>query len=130
MKAYVRSACIAAALLCGAGAFAAESGKISSEQLAKRIDSQDSSLVIVDVRSPEEFAAGHIPGAINIPHTHFPARIADLPAGSEQDVVVYCEIGARSEKAISTLRRNGYSRLLHLDGDIKQWKAESRALKK
>ena len=53
---------------------------------------------IVDVREPYEYAAGHVPGAINIPMATIPVRIQDLPRG---DVFVICESGARSWQVAS-----------------------------
>lgn len=104
--------------------------RITSAALLERIEANDSSLLILDVRSAEEFAAAHIPGAINIPHTHLPARISDLPDTSGKDVVVYCEVGVRSEKAAATLKQNGFTRVLHLEGDIVKWRQGKRRLEK
>lgn len=111
-------------------AAAEEIAKIDQATLLKRIESKDASLLVLDVRTPEEFAAGHIPGAINIPHTHLPARIAELPAAAEKDIVVYCASGVRSEKAIASFRDNGYTRLVHLDGDMQRWQESRRPIEK
>lgn len=104
--------------------------KISQADLIKRIDSKDPSLIVLDVRTPEEYAAGHVPGAVNIPYTHLPARISELTGAGEKDIVVYCVTGVRAERAASRFRENGYRRLLHLDGDMKQWEAQSRPIER
>jgi phage shock protein E len=103
---------------------AQSTAKIGATALLARIERKDSELVVLDVRTPEEFAAGHVPGAINIPYTHLPARIAEV-SGSDKDIVLYCATGVRAERAAQRLRENGYARLLHLEGDMRGWQ-ESR----
>lgn len=119
-----------AATLFAAVAGAGETAVIDQTALLKRIDAKDASLIILDVRSPGEFAAGHVPGAINIPYTHLPARISELPSAAEKDLVLYCTIGVRAEIAASRLRENGFTRLLHLEGDMKQWQKKQRPVEK
>ena len=104
--------------------------KIDQASLLKRIEKKDSSLIILDVRTPEEFAAGHIPGAVNIPYTHLPARISDLPDVADKDVVVYCAVGVRAEQGAHRLRENGFTRLWHLDGDMQAWQEKNRPVVK
>jgi phage shock protein E len=111
-------------------AIAEETAKVDQPTLLKRINGADSSLVILDVRTPEEFAAGHVPGAINIPYTHLPARISEVPNAADKDIVVYCATGVRAERAASRFRENGFTRLLHLDGDMKQWQENQRPVEK
>jgi phage shock protein E len=60
---------------------------------------------LVDVRSPGEFASGHIDGAINIPVDQIRARMSEIPGG--KPVVLYCRSGARSSSAAQTLRGAG-----------------------
>ncbi len=62
--------------------------------------------VLLDVRTPGEFASGHLPGALNIPVGDLPNRLAELP--ENQGVVLYCASGARSGRAASFLRERGY----------------------
>jgi rhodanese-related sulfurtransferase len=104
--------------------------KIAPDQLVDRIEKQDPNLVILDVRTPEEFAAGHVPGARNIPHDQLPNRLAEITGAKEKDVVVYCRSGKRAAVAEETLTSNGFKRLLHLDGDMIKWQEEKRALEK
>jgi rhodanese-related sulfurtransferase len=118
------------ALIVAASVHAEETGKVTQSALLERIQKQDQSVIILDVRSPEEFAAGHVPGAINIPYTHLPARISAIPSPTDKDVVVYCEIGVRAEKAVASLRDNGFTRLMYLDGDMKQWRESKRPTEK
>ena len=104
--------------------------RIDQASLLKRIEKKDSTMVILDVRTPEEYAAGHVPGAINIPYTHLPVRISEVADAADKDIVVYCAIGVRAELGAERLRENGFSRLLHLDGDMKSWEEKKRPLTK
>lgn len=97
---------------------------IEPEALNARLQQRDATLVLLDVRTPQEFAAGHIPGARNIPYDELPARAAELPAAAEQQLVMYCATGKRAERAIERLREHGYANLLHLRGDFAQWQAK------
>lgn len=126
MKPLVSSLWVAAVLICAAVSHAEETPKIDQAALLKRIEKKDASMILLDVRTPEEYAAGHIPGAINIPYTHLPARISDLPDVTDKDIVVYCATGIRSELGAERLRENGFTRLLHLDGDMKAWQEKKR----
>jgi len=62
--------------------------------------------VLLDVRSPGEFAGGHLPNALNIPISQLGSRIGEVPAGSK--VVVYCQSGVRSRQAVSLLQKKGH----------------------
>lgn len=66
---------------------------------------------VVDVRSPGEFAGGHVPGAINVPVNELGRRIQELGA-TDKPVVVYCASGARSASAAQALRRAGFADVL------------------
>lgn len=118
-----------AALYC-ASSIAADTPRLQQAELIKRIDAKDASMVIVDVRSPEEFAAGHVPGAINLPYAHMPARLTELAAYSDKDIVLYCESGVRTQQAIARMRENGFTRLFHLDGDMAKWRDAKRTVDK
>lgn len=123
-----RTAISLAALLAGAVALAAEpvATPVTQEVLVERQQQADAELVVLDVRSPEEFAAGHVPGAINIPYDRIAERLMDVPR--DKDVVVYCQSGRRAGIAAQVLAEHGYTRLFHLEGDIAAWKASGRPL--
>lgn len=66
---------------------------------------------LIDVRTPQEFAAGHVEGAINIPVDQVGARLTEiknLAAGKDQTLVIYCRSGNRSAHAARALRAAGY----------------------
>ena len=75
--------------------------------------------LLLDVRTPAEFAQGHLPGALNIPVVELPDRLAEL-GGPDRDVVVYCRSGMRSARAATVLRRAGY-RAVHDLGAMNNW---------
>ena len=127
MRPALRSLLITAALAGAAVTHADEpTPRIKQETLLERIEKKDVSMIVLDVRTPEEFAAGHVPGAINIPYTHLPARLSELPDAGDKDVVLYCATGVRAERAAERMREQGYTRLLHLDGDMKAWDEKNR----
>jgi phage shock protein E len=67
------------------------------------------SAVYVDVRTPEEYAEGHVVGAINIPHDQMAARWSELDAYKGKPMVVYCRSGRRSAIALEVLREHGFT---------------------
>jgi phage shock protein E len=103
---------------------------ISQTELLTRLEKKDPGLVVLDVRTPVEFAAGHVPGAKNISHDELPAKLAELAAHKDQEVVLYCRSGRRTQIAEGTLRSAGFTRLLHLEGDYLAWEAEKRPVEK
>lgn len=130
MRSLLRSLLATAAFTFAAASHAGDTPKIDQASLLKRIEKQDTSMVILDVRTPEEFAAGHVPGAINIPYTHLPSRISEVADAADKDIIVYCAVGVRAEMGAERLRENGFTRLLHLDGDMKAWEAQQRPVEK
>ncbi len=94
---------------------------ISQVELMQRIKANHAGLIL-DVRSPQEYAEGHIPGAINIPHDQLGSRLAEIGSHKNKDVVLYCGSGGRVGIAVNILRPAGFSKLLHLDGDMNGWR--------
>jgi phage shock protein E len=115
------AAALAAALL-ACGRQVAGDGTISQSALLDALHSSAPPLVL-DVRTPEEYAGGHVPGAMNIPYDQLPGRLDEVQASHDDEVVVYCETGRRAAKAQETLRGAGFSRVIHLDGDMAAWRA-------
>jgi phage shock protein E len=90
-------------------------GDITGSQARQLVD--DGAL-LVDVRTTEEFAAGHIPGAVNIPVQSLEQRLDEL-GPTTRPVVVYCRSGRRSADAARTLTGAGYS--VHDLGAMSRW---------
>jgi rhodanese-related sulfurtransferase len=81
--------------------------------------------VLLDVREPDEWQAGHIDGALHIPLAQLPIRIAEIPEGG--DLVVVCRSGARSARAVGWLVDHGYP-AVNLDGGMGAWAAAGREM--
>jgi rhodanese-related sulfurtransferase len=77
---------------------------------------------ILDVRSEGEFAAGHVPGAVNIPITALPFRMADVPGDAGDELIVYCGHGPRAHIAAAALRLAGRTRIVYLSGHWTAWR--------
>ncbi len=77
--------------------------------------------VVIDVRTAEEYASGHIPGAVNIPFDQVAQRIAEVDA--PHGVALYCMVGPRARKGESALLGAGYEGVLHLEGGLAAWQA-------
>jgi rhodanese-related sulfurtransferase len=92
---------------------------VTPQQVHELQVKKDPSLLVIDVRSPEEFAAGHVPGAVNIPHDLVASRLAEIP--KDKEVVLYCRSGRRSGLAAETLEANGYKDLRLMQGDMPGW---------
>ena len=72
--------------------------------------------VVIDVRTPQEYASGHIDGAINIDHTLIGQEIGKAKVAKDDTVILYCRSGRRSELAMETLQKMGYSKAVNYGG--------------
>ncbi|EOD54658.1 rhodanese-like domain-containing protein [Aeromonas molluscorum] len=77
--------------------------------------------LLLDVRTKEEFAEGHIPGAINISHDQLIKRLAEIGDDRRLPVVVYCQSGRRAALAEAELEKAGFDHVYHLSGDYQGW---------
>ncbi|HET8724028.1 MAG TPA: rhodanese-like domain-containing protein [Anaeromyxobacteraceae bacterium] len=77
---------------------------------------------VVDVRTPEEFAAGHVPGAVNVPYDELPRRAAEIGPPSTA-VVLYCRSGRRSGIAAEALRKAGFTKVYDFQS-VSAWPGE------
>jgi rhodanese-related sulfurtransferase len=76
---------------------------------------------VVDVRTPEEYATGHVPGAVNIPFDEVAERIGEVDA--PYGVALYCMVGPRARKGESALLAAGHASVFHLEGGLAAWQA-------
>lgn len=83
--------------------------------------------MIVDVRTPEEYAEGHVPGAVNIPLSTIEDNI-DLFGAKDTSIIMYCRSGVRAGKALNILSEAGYNNLNHLEGDMSGWQEANREI--
>lgn len=91
---------------------------ISHEEAKKRMASKD--VIVLDVRTEQEFKAGHIAGSINLEIRQIPRRIQDLVSNPDQEILVYCLSGARSRLAAKALGKLGYSNVSDF-GSLHGW---------
>ncbi|MBI3771954.1 MAG: rhodanese-like domain-containing protein [Gammaproteobacteria bacterium] len=105
-------------LLFGTSAHATE---ITSQQLLKLMETNTAPMVL-DVRRPDEYVTGHVPKAINIPHTELEKRIDEIRDNMDKEIIVYCESGRRAGIAMDILKQAGFTKILHLEGDMKVWR--------
>src|ERR1700750_1446542 len=84
---------------------------------------------VLDVREPDEFDAGAIPGAVHIPRGHLESQVEGRLTDKTTPVVVYCAGGVRSAFAARTLQELGYADVVSMDGGFGRWKDEGRAWK-
>jgi len=101
--------------------FITAANNISQAQLQKLLLEQNK-LILIDVRTVNEFSSGHIPGAINIPHSQLAKRLNELTGMQESQIVLYCKTGTRANIAKKILTKKGYKNLDHLIGDYSAWK--------
>ena len=85
--------------------------------------------LILDVRSAEEFAEGHVPGSLNVPHSEIASHLAAL-GSIQKPVLVYCRSGRRADITLKALADLGFERLYHLDGDMQAWQSDSLPIEK
>ncbi|MDQ0197325.1 rhodanese-like domain-containing protein [Neobacillus ginsengisoli] len=82
---------------------------------------------LIDVREPNEFEAGHILGARNIPMSQMKMRMKEIR--SDMPVYLYCQSGMRSARAAQFLNRKGYKDLTQLHGGFKGWSGKIKTKK-
>jgi rhodanese-related sulfurtransferase len=87
----------------------------------------DPDVVLIDVREPEEYAAGHIPGVLLIPMGEVPQRLDEIP--TDKTVITYCRSGNRSGQVMQFLQQQGYDNVHNMEGGIIAWEQAGRPVK-
>ena len=125
------------AILWALGEKAPKSEKISIPQGMKRVDVEEfdrlrltTKAVILDVRTPEEFAAGHLPGAINIDVNEPDFEEKVKPLNPDQPYLVHCAAGGRSARACTKMGRLNFKTLVDLAPGFNGWKAAGKVIEK
>jgi len=87
---------------------------------------QEGKIILIDVRTPEEFNSGYIADAINmnINSEFFDAQIDELD--KTKTYIVYCKMGGRSAMAMTLMKEKGFKKVFNLQGGIMQWQKENR----
>jgi rhodanese-related sulfurtransferase len=97
--------------------------RIASQREVLEIGRNGNGPLILDVRSEGEYRSGHVPGAVNVPHTQLRERLAEMEPYRERGVVLYCEVGGRAEAATRLLEGAGFEKLSQLVGHMSAWRA-------
>ncbi len=98
-----------------------EIDEISTADLHDRVEAGDAPLVL-DVREPDEWQEGHVPGALHVPRGNLESRIEALVPDREQEIAVVCAGGSRSAFATKTLQELGYEHVVNVAGGFSDWK--------
>lgn len=91
--------------------------RVSVAEAKEKIDKDD--VQIVDVRTPAEYAGGHVPGAINIPHMSVVSRKDEL--AKDKELVFICQVGQRSALACEFAASLGFNELYNVEGGTEAW---------
>ena len=93
---------------------------VSAAQATQLINREDA--LVLDVREPGEYGAGHILGAKNLPLARIDSGGAEIaPKRKDKPLIVYCDSGTRAAKAAAALRGQGYARVVSLSGGLGAW---------
>ena len=93
---------------------------VSAAQATHLINREDA--IMVDVREPGEYGAGHALGAKNLPLARIQSGAGDVAKKKDATLILYCDSGDRSGKAAAALRKQGYTKVLNLSGGFGAWK--------
>lgn len=96
-----------------------------SAMAARELLAENSNAILLDVRTPEEYEEGHLPGARLIPDYELPEQAASKLPEKEAPLIVYCMSGGRSAAAARWLSQHGYTRIYDL-GSIFNWTTGER----
>jgi len=101
--------------------FADETPQISQQDLITALDKGTENIMILDVRSADEYKHGHIAGAINMSYDTVEENLSQLTQYKKNTIVVYCRSGRRAGIAEHILSSNGFNDIRHLTGDMNGW---------
>ena len=94
--------------------------RIDSNEAMAMLDSDPDNIVVVDVRNDDEWASGHVTGALHLFIDEITDRIEELP--KDKKLLFICAIGVRSAKVGNALLRHGHKQAIHLKGGLEAWK--------
>jgi len=102
---------------------------VSARQAAEFIE-KNPDTIIIDVRTPDEFATGHIKGSINIDFkaSSFQDKLKSLDPN--QTYIIHCRSGGRSSSSLGSFRKIGFQHIIHLDGGMMDWGKEELPVEK
>jgi rhodanese-related sulfurtransferase len=96
---------------------------VSPQQLVNLVNRDGA--IVVDVRDPKEFAAGHIVSAVNIPQSALAGRLTELAKYKDKPVAIVCKMGQHSGAAGTLLRKAGFQQVMRLSGGMMEWRNQN-----
>jgi rhodanese-related sulfurtransferase len=102
--------------------------KVTTLQATQMINQGNA--VVVDVRDPAAFAAGHLRDAKNIPLKELSNRVSELDKAKTKPVIAVCQSGVQSAKAAAQLKKAGFNAAVSLDGGVAAWQAQGLPIAK
>lgn len=114
-----KSTILLVTIFLGSNLYASELWSVT--ELKTKIDQSSEPLVLLDVRTVEEFESGHIRNSINIPHEILLSNIDLVSEYNDEQLVVYCRSGKRASLVIEALKKHGFTNVVDIEGDILAW---------
>lgn len=96
-------------------------GRTDVDEVKRTLESGED-LLVLDVREPEEYEAGHLPGATPIPRGLLEYKAASELPDKERRIVTHCALGGRGMLAASTLAEMGYTNVSNMEGGVTAWR--------
>jgi len=93
--------------------------RVTASDAVQLINKHDA--VVVDIREPSEYAAGHILNSRNVPLKELDSRVKELARFKEKPVIVACDTGNRSRGGVAALKKLGFSQVYNLAGGLGAW---------
>ena len=106
----------------------ANAGSLTAQGAVQLINRERA--VVVDVREPEEFAAGHVTGAKNVPLNQLEQKLPAAVKNKSLPLLLVCATGARAQRAVATAKKLGYELAQAVAGGLKSWKDANLPLEK
>lgn len=106
----------------------ANAGSLTAQGAVQLINRERA--VVVDVREPEEFAAGHVTGAKNVPLGQLEQKLQSAVKNKSLPLLLVCATGARAQRAVATAKKLGYEQAQAVAGGLKSWKDANLPLEK
>lgn len=94
----------------------------SVERVHEGLASEGEEVTVVDVREPDEYAAGHVPGAQSLPRGMLEWKASERLPDRDARIVVHCALGGRGALAAKTLSEMGYTNVANMEGGFEAWR--------
>jgi rhodanese-related sulfurtransferase len=106
----------------------ANAGSLTAQGAVQLINRERA--VVVDVREPEEYAAGHVTGAKNVPLNQLDEKLGAAVKNKSVPLLLICATGARAQRAVATAKKLGYEQAQAVAGGLKSWKEANLPIEK